>query len=74
VNRTLLALVLAVVVTIADAIRRFVKFGRDSEFVRWLLDGDPRAAHLLHRRMDIHADADTLAKTVTGLASSAPHA
>ena len=42
-SRMVFALVAAVVMTVAHTIRIFVKYGKDSQLVRWLLDGDRRA-------------------------------
>ena len=41
-SRMVFALVAAVLMTVAHTIRS-VKYGRDSQLVRWLLDGDQRA-------------------------------
>jgi len=42
ISRIVFALILAVLMTVAHTIRS-VKYGRDSQLVRWLLDGDQRA-------------------------------
>ena len=42
ISRIVFALILAVLMTVAHTIRS-VKYGRDSQLVRWLLDSDPRA-------------------------------
>ena len=42
-SRMVFALVAAVLMTVAHTIRSFVEYGRDSQLVRWLLDGDQRA-------------------------------